>query len=883
MDRLYLIDASGYIFRAYYAIRSLSTSKGLPTNALYGFTSMLLKLIREEKPDHIACVFDVARKTFRNEKFQAYKANRAEPPPDLVPQFPYFRKIARALNLPVLELPNYEADDVIGTIAKKMGRRKLQTVIVTGDKDMMQLVDEKVSLYDSMREKRIGIPEVKERFGVEPERVPDVLALAGDSSDNIPGVAGVGEKTAIKLMQEYGSLEAILKNATRISGKLGEKIHEQTEAARLFKELATIVTDAPIEFDFKDFELKDPDREAMKELFSELEFHRFLSELAPEKTLSTKKYHLVLLDEELLKLAESLKKSDGFALDTETSGLDPETAELVGLSLSFKRGEAYYLPFGHLFATHQLNWPRTRELLQPILEDPRIPKYAQNAKFDYQILRAQGVEIRGLQADTMIASYLLAPDGSHNLDSLSQTYLGHKMTTYEEVVGTGKKQKNFAEIDLSTACEYSCEDADVCYRLVEILHPRLKEEALEKLYDEIEIPLVMVLARMELNGVKIDSPFLKRISADYGKKMETLAESVQRKAGCEFNLNSTKQLQEVLFSRLKLPVIRKTKTGFSTDVDVLTELAKFHEVPRLLLDYREMSKLKSTYLDALPALVNPKTGRIHTSFNQTVAATGRLSSSEPNLQNIPIRTEEGRRIREAFIAENGFQLLSADYSQIELRVLAHMSKDPVLLEAFLKDRDIHRATAAGIFGVPEGKVDERMRGVGKTVNFAVLYGQGAYGLSQQLEIPQSEAASYIENYFEKYAAVARYKEKILKEARKEKKVRTLLGRLRHCPEIESPNQNVRAFAERTAFNTVFQGTAADIIKKAMIEIDRVLLRDFPEVRMLIQVHDELVFEVPSTDLKAFSGMVKEKMEGAVPLSIPLKVDIGVGKNWAEAH
>ncbi|MBI2083186.1 MAG: DNA polymerase I [Deltaproteobacteria bacterium] len=883
MDRLYLIDASGYIFRAYYAIRPLSTSKGLPTNALYGFTSMLLKLIREEKPDHIACVFDVSRKTWRNDKFPDYKANRAEAPADLIPQFPYFRKIARALNLPVLELENFEADDVIGTIAKKMEDKNLETIIVTGDKDMMQLVNQKITIFDSMKEKRIGIPEVRERFGVDPERVPDVLALAGDSSDNIPGVSGIGEKTAIKLLQEYGTLENLLKQSEKVPGKLGEKLRQYEKEALLFRELATIVTDAPIHFDFKNFKLQEPDGPALKELFTELEFHRLLSELAPEKTLSTKSYHLVIIDSEIEKLAKGLKNSGGFALDTETSDLDPMKASLVGLSFSYKRGEAYYIPVGHTQATHQLEWERVKKVLKPILEDPKIPKYAQNAKYDYEILRQHGVELQGLQADTMLAAYLLTPDGNHNLDLLSQTYLGHKITTFKEVVGTGKKQKSFAETDLSTACEYSCEDSDVCYRLVEILLPKLEEEKLEALFHEIEMPLLKVLAGMEMNGVKVDVDFLKKISKDYEKRMQGLEEQIHKKAGMDFNLNSTKQLQEVLFQKLKLPVVRKTKTGFSTDVDVLEELAKQHEVPRLLLEYRGMNKLKSTYLDALPELVNPETGRIHTSFNQAVAATGRLSSSDPNLQNIPIRTEEGRRIREAFIAEKGFQLLSADYSQIELRILAHLSQDPLLLQAFEKEDDVHRRTAAEIFGIPEKEVTDEMRNVGKTVNFAVLYGQSAYGLSQQLGIELAEAHNYIDNYFIKYQAVAAFKEKALAQARRDKKVRTLFGRLRHCPEIDSPNQNIRAMAERTAFNTIFQGTAADIIKKAMIEIQKKIENDFPNVKMILQVHDELVFEVPDKEIKRFSELVKKVMEGVVQLSVPLKVDVGVGANWAEAH
>ena len=735
-QRLYLVDASGYIFRAYYAIRPLSTSKGLPTNALFGFTSMLLKLLREEKPDLIGIVFDVARKTFRNEKFPAYKANRAEPPPDLVPQFPYFRKIVKGLNLPVLELPNYEADDVIGTIAHKMKRRKLETVIVTGDKDMMQLVDDRVVILDSMKEKWIREPEVKEKFGVVPKLVPDVLGLAGDSSDNIPGVPGIGDKTAIKLIQEHGSLETVLKNAATIKGKLGEKLQEFADQARLCKELATIVVDAPLEYDLKDFKVTEPDRGALKELFEELEFKAFLKEFGVEA-----------------KRSEDSGKAD----------------------------------------------------------------------------RKQEKEI-------IIGNYLLDPD------------------------------KRSLPI----------EDP-------EELRKRLEEEGLTKLFLDIELPLAPVLGKMEKNGVKIDVERLKKSSEEYARRLKEIEKAVHQKAGVEFNLNSPKQLAGVLFDKMGLPVIRRTKTGYSTDVEVLTELAQTYEVPKLLLEYRSLSKLKSTYLDALPELVHPETGRVHTSFNQTVAATGRLSSSDPNLQNIPIRTEEGKKIREAFIAEKGNLLLSADYSQIELRVLAHISGDKSLVEAFAHDRDVHRATAAGIFKVSEARVTGEMRAVGKTVNFAVLYGQSPYGLSQQLEISMEEAENYIRNYYSRFEKVASYKEEALSEARKSKTVRTLFGRLRRFPEIDSPNGNVRAMAERTAFNTIFQGTAADLIKKAMIEIQRRIEKEFPEAMMLIQVHDELVFEVPKKEIEPFSKMVKEEMEGVADLRVPLKVDVGVGLNWAEAH
>lgn len=882
-EKLYLLDASGYIFRAYYAIRFLSNSKGLPTNALFGFTSMLMKLIKEKKPDHLAAVFDVARKTFRNEKFPAYKANRAEPPPDLVPQFPYFRKIVKAMNIPVLELPNYEADDVIGTLAKKL--RRYETVIVTGDKDLMQLVGDRVSLFDSMKEKMIGPQEVVERFGVGPEQVTDILGLAGDSSDNIPGIPGVGEKTATKLIQEYGSLEAVLKNATKIKGKLGENLQKFADQARLCKELATIVTDCPIEYDFSDFEVREADPQALRELFTELEFNRFLSELTPQKVLSTKKYHLITKSEDLQSLAKRLAEGKGFAFDTETTHVDPMRAHLVGISLSDRPGEANYIPVGHQYlgCPPQLQWEDVKQVLKPLLEDEKIPKFAQNVKYDLTVLKRHGVTVAGVTFDTMIASYLLTPETNHNLARLAQVYLEHKVTTFAEVVGTGKKQRNFLEIDLETARDYSCEDADVTYRLVEVFEPMLKEAKVEPLFHEMEMPLVLVLTQMEMNGVKVDASFLRKVSKEYEKKLVTLEAKVQKMAGAEFNLNSPKQLAEVLFEKMKLPALRKTKTGYSTDFEVLTELAKNHEVPQLVLDYRSLSKLKSTYLDALPALIHPETGRIHTSFNQTVAATGRLSSSDPNLQNIPIRTEEGRRIREAFIAEPGHELISADYSQIELRILAHMSGDKALLEAFAHDQDVHKTTAMALYGVAPADVTSEMRSAAKTVNFGIIYGQGAFGLSQQLGISPGEAQGFIDRYYQKYRGVMAYKEKTLVEVRRHKQVRTLFHRLRNFPDIDSPNANIRAMAERTAFNTIFQGSAADIIKKAMIELQAELTRTFPTTKMLIQVHDELVLEVPHKDVKAVSELVKEKMEGAVEMKVPLKVDLGHGPNWAEAH
>lgn len=878
-ETLYLVDGSGYIFRAFYAIRPLSTSKGLPTNAIYGFTNMLLKLLREKKPDHIAVIFDAGRKTFRNDEYPDYKANRLEPPEELVPQFPYFRKVVQALNIPCLEAKNYEADDIIGTLAEAFDKEDVETVIVTGDKDLMQLVSDRVTLLDTMKEREVGIKEVEERFGVLPERVPDVLGLAGDSSDNIPGVPGVGEKTAMKLLKEYGSLEGILAHADEIKGKLGEKIRAHTEEARLFQRLATVKRDVPLEYHWDDFRLTEPDREALQKLFKELEFHTLLGELAPQKTLSSKNYHLVTSDKALQDMIANLEACGAYALDTETSSLDAMRAELVGLSFSGREGEAYYVPVGHVGDVEQLDRDQVIESLRPLLEGERIPQYGQNIKYDMTVLARHGLSLNAVTFDTMIAAYLVNPTGSRSLDALSLEHLGHKTITFKELVGTGKKQKLFSEVPLDQATNYAAEDADVTYRLVVPLKQKLQENNQENLFASIEMPLVGVLTRMELHGVKIDEDCLNKISKEYDAKLKSLSKRIYGEAKEEFNIKSTKQLSKVLFESMGLPIIRRTKTGYSTDTDVLQTLAHQHPIAELLLEYRALSKLKSTYVDALPKLVHPETGRIHTSFNQTIAATGRLSSSDPNLQNIPIRSEEGRRIRDAFVADEGRVLIDADYSQIELRILAHCSQDARLLSAFHQDQDVHAATASGLFDVPEGEVTSEQRAIAKTVNFGVLYGQSAFGLSNQLGIEMSEAQQYIDNFYTTYEGVAAYKEKVLSEAAKAGYVETLFGRRRYFPELSNASPGARANIERMAFNSVFQGTAADIIKKAMIDLDRMLLTEKFSSRLILQVHDELVLEVSQSELADVQQHLVSLMEGAADLSVPLKVDVGSGASW----
>ncbi|OGQ48014.1 MAG: DNA polymerase I [Deltaproteobacteria bacterium RIFCSPLOWO2_02_FULL_46_8] len=882
---LYLIDGSGYIFRAYYAIRSLATSKGFPTNAIYGFTQMILKLAKEVQPTYWAIVFDSIEPTFRDELYEKYKANRSEPPDDLVPQFPFIPKVVEAMNVPMFVKPGFEADDIIATMAKRAKAEGFTVTIISGDKDLMQLVNDKVDMWDPMKEKHYTHKEVLQRFGVAPSSVADVFGLVGDTSDNIPGVPGIGPKTASKLIQEYGDLETVLKNADKIPGKTGESLKTYADQARLSKQLATLHYDVPVPFDENALRYQPINTEACNELFRELEFSRLVSEVAPKVTLSKSGYRLILDEKELEALLEKIKKEKlMLAVDLETTSLDVMKAKIVGVSLSWAKGEAAYIPVGHtgLDVPKQISLETLLRLLKPILVDASIPKIGQNLKYDLAILKQLGLEVKNIFCDTMIASYLLNPQGPHNLDALAQQHLNHRTIRYEDVTGKGKEQKSFAEVPLDVARDCSCEDADCTWQLAQIFLPRLANSGLMDLFKNLEMPLMEILLKMELNGIKVDTKLLKDLSANFEKELKSLEKEIYTVAQGPFNIQSPKQLGEILFDKLKLPGGKKTKTGFSTSVDVLEELAAHHALPELILKFRSLSKLKSTYTDALQALVNPKTGRIHTSFNQTVAATGRLSSSDPNLQNIPIRTKEGREIRKAFVAEEGFLFLSADYSQIELRILAHYTEDKNLLQAFAEGKDVHSLTAAALFGGSPDKVTPEQRSAGKTVNFAVIYGQTPYGLASQLKIDPKEAKEYIDNYFKQYESVKTFKEKALEKAREEGFVQTLFGRRRFVPDVLSHNMNIRANAERMAFNTIFQGSAADIIKKAMIDIDAQLGKISPRARMLLQVHDELVFEVPKEDIEKVEALVKEKMETVFPLKVPLIVDCGMGKNWEEA-
>jgi DNA polymerase-1 len=891
--RLFLIDGSAIAYRSYYAfIRNpLINSKGENTSAAFGFTNSMMKILREEKPDYIAMVFDTKAPTFRHELFKDYKSTRAKMPEEMVTQLPRIREVVEGMNLPVIEMDGYEADDVMGTLAVQAKKRELEVVLVTGDKDFLQLVNEDIKVLNPRKSgeeiELIDQNNVANKFGVPAEKVTDVLGLMGDASDNVPGVPGIGEKTAVELVKKFGNLENVLANADKVARKnIRNNLKMHSEIARLSKKLVTIDTSVPYELDLKKFERKEFDLPKLKEVFKELEFTTFLKEITKEETKEKRRYAWVKNESEFKDFLDDLKKQKEIVLDTETTSLNPVEAELVGLSFCFKKGEAFYLPLGHEEKKDNLDLKVVLNGLKKILEDERIKKVGQNLKFDLEVLRQNEIDLKGIDFDTMIASYLLNPsEHQHNLGYLALKYLDHKMIPISDLIGTGKKQKSFASVKVPDACEYSCEDVDYTLRLKEIFQPELKEKALEKLFYEVELPLVEVLAEMELVGVCVDMDYLKNMSRSVQEDLNRLIGEIYALAGREFNINSTQQLSQVLFDHLKLPPMRKTekKTALSTDFGVLEELAKIHPLPKLLLDYRQLSKLKSTYIDALPELISKKTGRIHTSFNQTVTATGRLSSSDPNLQNIPIRTELGKKIRKAFIPQSkDFLILSCDYSQIEPRILAHFSEDKTLMTSFINDEDIHQRTASEVFGVPLSKVTPEQRRLAKTTNFSIMYGVSAYGLSQSTDMTPQEAQAFIDVYFKRYPKVKKYLEESINKAREMGYALTLFGRRRFIPEIESSNRRKREFAERVAINTPIQGSAADLIKIVMIEIFKELKKRKTKTEMILQVHDELVFEVFKEELNWVKEMVKDKMENTVKLKVPIKVDMKVGENWLEA-
>jgi DNA polymerase-1 len=878
---LYLIDGNSYVYRAYYAIKGLSNSKGLPTNAIYGFTNMLLKIIREKKPDGLAISFDSPVPTERHRIYEEYKAQRPEAPGELIQQIPHIRRMIEAFRIKIFEIPGYEADDILGTIARKAESEGANVFIVTGDKDMLQLVDNKVKVYDPMKDKVLDEEFIRDKFGVGPERVTEFMALTGDAVDNIPGIKGVGEKTARDLLSEFSSLEDLLNNVDRIrKDKLRTLVTENADIVRLSQKLATLDTSVPADANIEEFRLQEPDWPSLLSLLKEFEFGSMMK-LIPSGATRKRQHETILSLEKAEELISSMQ--NGFAFDTETTNRDPMIARLVGLSVCSKKERASYIPISHSYegVPRQINKEDLFGILGRIFEDESIDKAGHNIKYDIMVLRKEGIDVKGPVFDTMIAAYLLNPNKpNHSLEEVSLEYLSYRKKTFMEVLG---RRNSFAEVPLEEAVPYACDDASLSFELKEILHGKLMENSLEKLYLDIEEPLIYVLADMEMAGLKVDLEKISEISKELERELDGITRRIYFLAGCEFNINSPRQLADILFHNLGLQPGKKTKTGFSTGMGVLEELAQTHELPREILNYRSLNKLKTTYIDVLPALINPRTGRIHTSFNQTVTATGRLSSSEPNLQNIPVKGDWGRRIRETFVAEENNILLSADYSQVELHILAHLSNDAGLIEAFRDNLDIHARTASEILGIPIDRVTADMRRIAKTVNFSVIYGISPYGLSETLNISREEAREYIDHYFKRHPGVKSYIEQCLEEAREKGYVATIFGRKRAIPEIRSKNLNTRQQGERLAINSPIQGAAADIIKIAMINIRKKFIKNGLKVRMILQVHDELLFELPAPELDTVRKIVKEEMEGVVALSVPLRVGINYGRNWAEAH
>lgn len=888
---LYLIDGSAYIYRAYHAIKPLSNSHGLPTHAVFGFTSILRRLLRERAPQYLAIAFDTRGPVFRHRLYDQYKANRPPMPEDLAAQIPYIHKLVDAYRIPNLADGDQEADDLIAAVTKKMVSKGFKVVIVSGDKDLLQLVAPNVTLWDPMNNRIMDEAAVQEKYGLPPSRLLDYFALTGDSSDNIPGVPGVGPKSAQKFIAEYGTLEGLYAVVDQLKQtKMVRQVQDNREQAFLSRDLVRLNEAAEVPEDVAHYSFREPDREKLHELLQELEFHSMLQEETTVNRVETSRFYLVQDQATLSRLADRLKKESHFALDTETDSLETLSANLVGVSICVDDGEAWYLPCGHrtpegALVPGQLALEVIITTLGPVLELPGITKIGHNLKFDLAVLAAPqngGMHPAGPLYDTMIGAWLLEPDRhSYKLDDLCLA-LGLKMTTFAEVTGKDPAPDAFCRVTLDAATAYSCEDVFGAIRLYQQQGVLLAQAGLDTLMREVEGPLIPVLAAMEQTGILVDARQLELLSREFGHRLDAFETSIYESAGTPFNINSPKQLGEILFERLQLPKGRKTKTGWSTDVKVLENLSQTHELPALILQYRNLAKLKSTYVDKLASLRNPKTGRVHTSFNQCGTATGRLSSSNPNLQNIPIRTEEGRRIRSAFIAAEGCSLLAADYSQIDLRVLAHYSQDPALLTAFQNGQDIHRRTAAEIFFVAPELVTSDMRRVAKTINFGIIYGMSSFGLSSQLHISRKEAQTFIDRYFAHFSGIKDFMEQIVAMAKQDGFVTTLLGRRRPLPDINSSNRVQREFAERTAINTPIQGTAADIIKLAMLRIHRELMQSGLRSRMLLQIHDELVLEVPNDEMETVSALLKEHMEAALPLRVPLVVHLSCSQSLEKA-
>jgi DNA polymerase-1 len=890
---LVLVDGSSYLFRAFHATQraDLRTSAGEPTGAIMVVLNMLYKLLDEYSPEHIAVVFDAPGKTFRNDLYDDYKANRPPMPDDLRPQIEPLLEAIEANGIPLVRVADVEADDVIGTLAREASKRGLETVISTSDKDMAQLVADNVTLLDTMSDTRLDTDGVKAKFGVAPEQIIDFLALTGDTSDNIPGVPGVGPKTAAKWLAEHGTLDAIIENADAIPGKAGENLRATLGQLPLYRELTTIVCDLELDVGPDGLTLGEPDEGRLLELYKRLELSSLLRRIDAEPKDATPSpevsYETVLTEEAFEKWLERIENAKLVALDTETTSLDYMEAEIVGISLCVEPGTAAYIPLAHSYpgAPEQLDRESVLERMRTWLESD-APKLGHHLKYDAHIFANHGISLGGMAYDSMLESFVLNSTATrHDLDSVATKYLEIRTTKYEEVAGKGAKQLRFDEVDIETAAPYAAEDADVSLRLHETLWPRLEQTPeLRSVYEDIEQPLVRVLQKMEHLGVLVDAQMLREQGQELAATMLETETAAHKEAGGPFNLASPKQLQEILYDRLGLPVLGKTPKGQpSTAESVLQELAPDYELPRLVLEHRALAKLKSTYTDKLPAEINPRTGRIHTSYHQAVAATGRLSSSDPNLQNIPIRTPEGRRIRQAFIAPDGYRLLAADYSQIELRIMAHLSQDEGLLTAFAADQDIHTATAAEVFGRDLDSVTANERRSAKAINFGLMYGMSAFGLARQLGIERGEAQSYVDLYFRRYPGVKRYMDETREQAREHGFVSTVMGRRLYLPEISSRNHQRRQYAERSAINAPMQGTAADIIKHAMINVDRWLTESGVDARVIMQVHDELVLEVESGAAQNLAEELSARMEAAAQLRVPLKVDFGLGSNWDEAH
>ena len=891
-NTLYLVDGSSYLYRAYHALPKLTNSAGEPTGALLGVANMLRRLLKDAGSGNIAVVFDAKGPTFRHEMYEQYKANRPPMPLELSQQVEPIHQVVRLLGLPLIQVPGVEADDVIGTLATRATAEKMDCIISTGDKDMAQLVNDHVSLINTMTDTHMDADGVLEKFGVRPDQIVDFLALTGDKADNIPGVEKCGPKTAAKWLNQWQDLEGVMANAGDMKGKIGEYLREALEILPLSQDLATIRNDLELEQGVSDFARETVDETALREFLQHNEFNSWLQELGDDESAQPAtaelNYTTVLDRDTFNQWLEKLQQAELIAFDTETTSLDPMQAELVGLSFAVDPYEAIYIPLGHNYpgAPEQLDREIVLEALKPLLEGKTPEKVGQHIKYDMNVLSRYGLAVQGVAFDTMLESYVLNSTGSrHDMDTLALKYLGHQTTHYEEIAGKGAKQISFSQVSIEDAGHYAAEDADITLRLHQHLWPRLQAEpALEKVLMELEIPLIPVLARMEQAGVLIDGKLLLQQSSELGKRMLELEGRAHVAAGQPFNLGSPKQLQQILFEKLELPVIRKTPKGQpSTAEDVLRELADNYELPKLILEHRSISKLKSTYTDKLPAQINPHTGRVHTSYHQAVAATGRLSSSNPNLQNIPIRTPQGRKIRKAFVAPPGNVILAADYSQIELRIMAHLSGDEGLLKAFHDGVDVHRATAGEVFGEDYEKVSDDQRRSAKAINFGLMYGMSAFGLARQLDISRPEAQEYMDTYFSRYPAVRGFMEKTREQAREQGYVETLFGRRLYLPEINASNMMRRQGAERAAINAPMQGTAADIIKIAMIKVDDWIQSDQPGARLVMQVHDELVLEVEEAQLNEVRSGVIEHMSAAADLDVPLLVDAGFGPDWDTAH